>query len=213
MRNSSLLSNNSLHGIFNQFRVRLTGWFTLATINGTGSSRVKSASDWARNSDHLTTMDGNTFKMTRGDVTLSGLGNKENFECAKVIVEHGVNVHIGGLSGLNPFDRVTARRNLKLTEFMLVHGGADINHFYSDQHPSILLIVTEWGHEKTVETVLRYDVDLTPKNELGQTVLYVARSMQHHGIIVALENTIQGERHISPSVLVIGSWYIELRAL
>lgn len=116
---------------------------------------------------------------------LGGLGDVEYFECAKVIIEHGADPHAGE-GVLDPFYWANACHNVKLVEFMLAHG-ADINHFYRKESPTVLFFNTEWEHEEIVECLLRHGADVTVKNDSGKTVFDIAQSQENNKILAMLE--------------------------
>ncbi|KAI1453669.1 ankyrin [Annulohypoxylon moriforme] len=129
--------------------------------------------------------DPNFISPSNNGVMLGGLGDEEYFECAKVIIEHGADPH-GGHGVLDPFYWANACRNVELVEFMLAHG-ADINHFYRKQSPTMLFFNTEWEHEDLVESFLKHGADLTVRNNSGKTALDIARSKKNQRIIQMLE--------------------------
>ncbi|KAI2465346.1 ankyrin [Annulohypoxylon bovei var. microspora] len=121
-------------------------------------------------------------------VMLGGLGDEEYFECAKLIIESGADLH-GGDSREDPFYWANACRNVTLTEFMLAHG-AEIDHFYTDESPTILFFNTRWDHYELVESLVSHGADITVKNRSGETVLDIARSQQHHRVVAILERVV-----------------------
>ncbi|KAI0891012.1 ankyrin [Annulohypoxylon nitens] len=129
--------------------------------------------------------DPNFLTPSNNGVMLGGLGDVEYFECAKVIIEHGADPHAGE-GVLDPFYWANACHNVKLVEFMLAHG-ADINHFYRKESPTILFFNTEWEHEEIVECLLRHGADITVKNDSGKTVFDIAQSQENNKILAMLE--------------------------
>ncbi|OTB11190.1 hypothetical protein K445DRAFT_322185 [Daldinia sp. EC12] len=121
-----------------------------------------------------------------GGVVLSGLGDEEYFETAKVIIDSGADMHIKGHNGRDPFLWANACSNTKLTEYMLTHG-ADVNHFYYDDYPTALFLCAEWDSRENAKVLLKHGADLTIKNNSGQTALDIARSAQHHEMVAILE--------------------------
>ncbi|KAI0098354.1 ankyrin [Daldinia grandis] len=125
-----------------------------------------------------------------GGVVLSGLGDEEYFECAKVLIDSGADMHIKGYNGRDPFLWANACSNTKLADYMILHG-ADVNHFYYDDYPTALFLCADWDSRENAEVLLKHSADLTIRNKLGQTALDIARSAQHHEIVAMLERANQ----------------------
>ncbi|KAI1803259.1 ankyrin [Daldinia bambusicola] len=123
---------------------------------------------------------------TDGGVVLSGLGDEEYFETAKVIIDSGAGMHIKNHHGRDPFLWANACSNTKLAEYMLAKG-ADVNRFYYDDYPTALFLCAEWDSRENVKVLLEHGADLTIKNDSGQTALDIARSAQHREMVAILE--------------------------
>ncbi|KAF3059700.1 Ankyrin-2 [Daldinia childiae] len=121
-----------------------------------------------------------------GGVVLSGLGDEEYFECAKVLIDSGADMHIKGNNGRDPFLWANACSNTKLAEYMLSKG-ADVNHFYYDDYPTALFLCADWDSRESAEVLLKHGVDLTIRNKSGETALDIARSAQHSEMVAILE--------------------------
>ncbi|KAI0887053.1 ankyrin [Annulohypoxylon maeteangense] len=129
--------------------------------------------------------DPNFIFPSNNGVMLGGLGDEEYLQCAKAIIEHGADPH-GGHGVLDPFYWANACTNLELIEFMLAHG-ADVNHRYRKESPTVLFFNTRWEQEDIVESLLRHGADINVKNNSGETVLDIARSQENLRLITMLE--------------------------
>ncbi|KAI1655548.1 ankyrin [Daldinia decipiens] len=125
-----------------------------------------------------------------GGVVLSGLGDEEYFECAKVLIDSGADMHIKADNGRDPFLWANACSNTKLADYMLSHG-ADVNHFYYDDYPTALFLCVDWDSRENAEVLVKHGADLTIRNKSGETVLDIARSAQHHEMVAILERAVQ----------------------
>lgn len=131
--------------------------------------------------------DPNFIYPNNGVVMLNGLGDEEYLECAKIIIESGANVNIRDFTGTSPVYWANACNNPKLMDFMLGHGG-EANHYYDDEHPTILFLAAARGHKEIAEILLKHGADLTVKNNSGKTALDIARNGHHEVITTILES-------------------------